>query len=136
VEPEDALHHVRERGVADVVEQGGGDDDEALLVVDVELVRHAAREVRDTEGVGESRVLGAVIDEVREAELSDEAQSLDLGGVDQRAEDPADLALLLPRDDVVNGIAKRSGFRERRVQREHRDRFGMAATLAAAGGAP
>ena len=119
---EDALHDVRKRGVADVMKQRRGDHDQPLLVVDLELMRHASRDVGDTERVGEARVLRAMIDEVGEAKLADEAQSLHLGAVDQRAEDAPDVGLRFPRDNVVDGVAEGSSLGERGVRREHRDR--------------
>jgi len=46
------------------------------------VVRPAAREVRDAEGVLEARVARARVDVVGEAQLLELAQALELGGVD------------------------------------------------------
>ena len=76
--------------MADVVEQGGGQEDAHVLVVedqgwigpqqpDQELLG----QVVDAEGMLEAGVAGAGVDEVDEAELADGAQPLEVLGVDE-----------------------------------------------------
>ena len=86
----DLLERVRERIVADVVQQRGDLRDDALLDRDpaqlaalIEERERGAREVIGAERVLEARVRGAGIDEIREAELPDVSQALKNRRVDE-----------------------------------------------------
>ena len=76
--------------VADVVEQGRAEHLERsstgieAAVAEAQPVEHAAGDVDDAQAVREAGVLGAVVDEVGEAELADPAQTLERPRLDER----------------------------------------------------
>ena len=109
------LEEVRERAVADVVEERGGEGVARALGRDllpereVAVDRAEAREEqlhheRGADGVREARVLGAGEGERRHAELADAAQALHLGRVDEARDDA--LLLRLERDEAVHRVAQ------------------------------
>ena len=112
---QDVLEEVREGAVADVVEHRGGErvagavGRELLpvreLAVDGAEARH--QELHDEGGaerVGEAGVLGAGERERRHAELSNSAEALHLGGVDEALDDA--LFVGFERDESMDGIAE------------------------------
>ena len=110
---------VAERGVAEVVEQGGSPDQapgarprpgvERHLVGPRQGVVDAPGEVHRAESVAEAAVLGAGEYEMGQAELPDLSQALHRPGPDQRG------LQLVGFDEAVNGIAE--GELGRRVHR-------------------
>ena len=90
VQRADLLERVRERIVADVVEQRGDADEHAFVAAErrevlvlLEQRQRAPREVVRSERVLEPRVCRAGVDEEREPELADVAQPLEGRRVDQ-----------------------------------------------------
>jgi hypothetical protein len=96
-----ALARVRERGVAEVVQERR--DPHQLGVPDPSRPRERrseqARHVTRAHAVHEPAVLGAGVHEVGQAELFDTAKALKGAGVDERGLDRAEV------DEAVNGIA-------------------------------
>ncbi len=89
--------------MADVVEQRRDLDVARDARVELEPARHALGDVERAERVAEARVLGARIDQPREAHLLDAAQALHRERVEQLGDGPV---LALELDEPVDGVAK------------------------------
>ncbi len=107
IKAEHPLHRMTERRMTDIMKQRRADDGRALqLVGHLQRVAHPARNVADPHRVRETRMFRSVVHEAGQTELPNVTQSLHLCGVHQRAYQAADRAGILPRDDVVHGVAK------------------------------
>ena len=104
---EHVLPRVRERAVADVVEQRRDLDVTRDVRRQRESPRDALRDVKRAERVAEPRVLGAGIHEPREPHLLDAAQPLHRARVEQVG-DRAIVALEL--DEPVHRVAEHAVF--------------------------
>ena len=100
------LEGMAESGMADVVQKRRSARDRALerVAVGAGAVEYAARHMLRAQRVPETRVLGAVIDKARKAELADTAKALDDLGIDQAEQHAIDLILHIEMNDIVNWI--------------------------------
>src|SRR5690606_28810913 len=112
------LERVRERIVPDVVEQSAERNDAAVDVVDgfevaalAELVQRALCEMVDADGVIETRMRRAGIDQVCVTELFDVAKSLEYGAVDDAARDRIDADRVPERVTDGDGLCHRPDVR-------------------------
>ncbi len=97
------LPRVRERTVADVVEQRRDLDVARDRRREVEPPRHPLRDVERPERVAEPRVLGAGVHQPREPHLLDAPQPLHRGGVEQLGDRPV---RALELDQAVHRVAE------------------------------
>ena len=87
---ENAFDQVRERAVTDVVQQRGGQYGGAFFFADVifrlKLIKNTMGQMKRAEAVGKARMLRALVSKKADAELTDAAQALKLGRIDQTDE--------------------------------------------------
>lgn len=72
-----------ERPVADIMEEGRGNNERALVFGELEPAARDIRKEHSAKGVFKPRMVGARIYEVGKTELPDVAEALQHGGVEQ-----------------------------------------------------
>src|SRR6266704_4338104 len=94
--------------MADVMQEARGLHELSLVVRELERPRHLPRDVADTEAVLDARVVRSREDEVREAELPDRIEALELERLEQGERQRFEA------NRPVHGVGDRLEFRYRR----------------------
>src|SRR6266508_2158520 len=94
--------------MADIMQEARGLHELPLVVRELERPRHLPRDVAHAEAVLDTRVVRPREDEVREAELADRVETLELERLEQVARQ------WFEADRPVHGVGDRLEFRPRR----------------------